>query len=29
MTLAILFLAQATNTDLTFWQQLEILAIAC
>jgi aerobic C4-dicarboxylate transport protein len=28
MTLAILFLAQATNTDLTFWQQLEILAIA-
>jgi len=28
MTLAILFLAQATNTELTFWQQLEILAIA-
>ncbi len=28
MTLAILFLAQATNTDLTIWQQLEILAIA-
>jgi len=28
MTLAILFLAQATNTDLTFAQQLEILAIA-
>ena len=28
MTLAILFLAQATNTDLTFGQQLEILAIA-
>src|SRR5262245_3673556 len=28
MTLAILFLAQATNTDLTFWQQMEILAIA-
>jgi aerobic C4-dicarboxylate transport protein len=28
MTLAILFLAQATNTDLTFWQQAEILAIA-
>jgi aerobic C4-dicarboxylate transport protein len=28
MTLAILFLAQATNTDLTAWQQFEILAIA-
>ena len=28
MTLAILFLAQATNTELTFWQQMEILAIA-
>ena len=28
MTLAIMFLAQATNTDLTFWQQAEILAIA-
>ncbi len=28
MTLAILFLAQATNTDLTLWQQPEILAIA-
>jgi aerobic C4-dicarboxylate transport protein len=28
MTLAILFLAQATNTELSFWQQLEILAIA-
>jgi aerobic C4-dicarboxylate transport protein len=28
MTLAILFLAQATNTELTFWQQFEILAIA-
>jgi len=28
MTLAILFLAQATNIDLTLWQQLEILAIA-
>ncbi len=28
MTLAILFLAQATNTELTFWQQAEILAIA-
>jgi aerobic C4-dicarboxylate transport protein len=28
MTLAILFLAQATNIDLTFAQQLEILAIA-
>ena len=28
MTLSILFLAQATNTDLTFWQQAEILAIA-
>ena len=28
MTLSILFLAQATNTDLTLWQQLEILAIA-
>jgi aerobic C4-dicarboxylate transport protein len=28
MTLAILFLAQATNTELTFWQQIEILAIA-
>ena len=28
MTLAILFLAQATNTELTFWQQMEILLIA-
>jgi aerobic C4-dicarboxylate transport protein len=28
MTLAILFLAQATNTDLSFGQQAEILAIA-
>jgi len=28
MTLAILFLAQATNTELSFWQQMEILAIA-
>jgi aerobic C4-dicarboxylate transport protein len=28
MTLAILFLAQATNTELTFWQQMQILAIA-
>ena len=28
MTLAIMFLAQATNTDLTVWQQAEILAIA-
>jgi aerobic C4-dicarboxylate transport protein len=28
MTLAILFLAQATNTDLTIWQTLGILAIA-
>jgi aerobic C4-dicarboxylate transport protein len=28
MTLAIMFLAQATNTELTFWQQAEILAIA-
>jgi aerobic C4-dicarboxylate transport protein len=28
MTLAILFLAQATNTELTFWQQMEILAVA-
>ena len=27
-TLAIMFLAQATNTDLTYWQQAEILAIA-
>jgi aerobic C4-dicarboxylate transport protein len=28
MTLAILFLAQATNTPLTIWQELGILAIA-
>jgi aerobic C4-dicarboxylate transport protein len=28
MTLAVLFLAQATNTELTFWQQMEILAVA-
>jgi aerobic C4-dicarboxylate transport protein len=28
MTLAILFLAQATNTDLTIWQTLGILGIA-
>jgi aerobic C4-dicarboxylate transport protein len=28
MTLAIMFLAQATNTDLSFGQQVEILAIA-
>lgn len=28
MTLSILFLAQATNTELSFWQQLQILAIA-
>jgi aerobic C4-dicarboxylate transport protein len=28
MTLAILFLAQATNTQLTIWQQLGILGIA-
>lgn len=28
MTLAILFLAQATNTDLTIWQLLGILGIA-
>ena len=28
MTLATLFLAQATNTDLTIWQELGILGIA-
>jgi aerobic C4-dicarboxylate transport protein len=28
MTLAILFLAQATNTHLTFWEQMGILGVA-
>ncbi|KTD00007.1 C4-dicarboxylate transporter DctA [Legionella erythra] len=27
LTLAALFIAQATNTDLTFWQQLSLLAV--